>query len=301
MPAPVDARVRPRPRRSALYVPASSARAIDKARQLPCDAVILDLEDAVAPEAKAAARVAAVAAIRAGGFGAREVVLRVNARDTEWGVADLVAARDSGADAVLAPKIRSAEDVLDYDAALGDAPQTLRLWAMIETAACVLRLDAIAAAAAGTRLECLVLGTNDLAKELRVRLDAQRAPLAAVLGLAVAAARTHGLTVLDGVYNAFEDDAGFAAQCHQGADWGFDGKTLIHPRQVAPCNAAFSPSAAELERARRVVEAFAQPGNAGRGAVSVDGAMVERLHLAEAERLLALGGYGSSQATPNKA
>lgn len=277
-----------RPRRSALYVPASSARAIDKARQLPCDAVILDLEDAVAPEAKPAARAAATAAIRSGGFGPREVILRVNARDTEWGIADLVAARGSGADAVLVPKIRSADDVLDYDAALGDAPDTLRLWAMVETAISVFRLEEIAAAAAQTRLECLVIGSNDLAKEMRMTLDVQRAPLAAVLGLAVAAARAHGLAVLDGVYNAFDDDAGFAAQCQQGADWGFDGKTLIHPRQVEPCNAAFSPSAAELARARRVVEAFARPENAGRGALNVDGEMVERLHLARAERLLAL-------------
>jgi len=290
-----------RPRRSALYVPASNARAIEKARQLPCDVVILDLEDAVAPEAKPAARDAAVAAIRAGGFGPREVVLRVNAIDTEWGVADLVAARDSGADAVLVPKIRSANDVLNYDAALGDAPPALRLWAMIETAIGVFRLEEIAAAAAQTRLECLVVGSNDLAKEMRMTLDAQRAPLAAVLGLTVAAARAHGLAVLDGVYNAFDDDAGFAAQCRQGADGGFDGKTLIHPRQVAPCNAAFSPSAAELERAKRIVDAFARPENAGRGALSVDGAMVERLHLAQAERLLAIDAYGSSQATPNNA
>ena len=290
-----------RPRRSALYVPASNARAIDKARQLPCDVVILDLEDAVAPEAKPAARDAAVAAIRAGGFGPREVVLRVNAIDTEWGVADLVAARDSGADAVLVPKIRSATDALNYDAALGDAPPALRLWAMIETAISLFRLEEIAAAAAQTRLECLVVGSNDLAKEMRMTLDAQRAPLAAALGLTVAAARAHGIAVLDGVYNAFDDDAGFAVQCRQGADWGFDGKTLIHPRQVAPCNAAFSPSAAEIERARRIVEAFARPENAGRGALSVDGAMVERLHLAQAERLLAIDAYGSSQATPNKA
>ena len=290
-----------RPRRSALYVPASNARAIDKARQLPCDVVILDLEDAVAPEAKPAARDAAVAAIRAGGFGPREVVLRVNAIDTEWGVADLVAARDSGADAVLVPKIRSATDVLNYDAALGDAPPALRLWAMIETAISLFRLEEIAAAAAQTRLECLVVGSNDLAKEMRMTLDAQRAPLAAALGLTVAAASAHGIAVLDGVFNAFDDDAGFAVQCRQGADWGFDGKTLIHPRQVAPCNAAFSPSAAEIERARRIVEAFARPENAGRGALSVDGAMVERLHLAQAERLLAIDAYGSSQATPNKA
>ncbi len=290
-----------RPRRSALYVPASNARAIDKARQLPCDTVILDLEDAVAPEAKPAARDAAVAAIRAGGFGPREVVLRVNAIDTEWGVADLVAAQGSGAGAVLVPKIRSATDVLNYDAALGDAPPTLRLWAMIETAISVFRLEEIAAAAAQTRLDCLVLGTNDLAKELRMSLDAQRAPLAAVLGLTVAAARAHELAVLDGVYNAFDDAEGFAAQCRQGADWGFDGKTLIHPRQVEPCNAAFSPSAAELARARRIVEAFAQPGNAGRGALNVDGTMVERLHLAQAERLLAIDAYGSSQVTPNSA
>jgi citrate lyase subunit beta/citryl-CoA lyase len=291
-----------RPRRSVLYVPGSNARAIDKARQLPCDAVILDLEDAVAPDMKDTARAAVLAAVRAAGFGAREVIVRVNALDTAWGVPDLRAMGDCPADAVLVPKIRSADDILHYDAALAHAPAALRLWAMVETAACVFRLDGIAATAASTRLACLVMGTNDLAKELRMQLDPLRAPLAAVLGLAVVAARSHELALLDGVFNAFADTEGFEAQCRQGLAYGFDGKTLIHPRQVEPCNAVFSPSEASIAWARRVRSAFDLPENAARGALTVDGAMVERLHLAEADRLLALDAairtQGNSQAAP---
>jgi citrate lyase subunit beta/citryl-CoA lyase len=277
-----------RPRRSVLYVPASNARAVEKARSLACDALILDLEDAVAPEMKPAARAAAVAAIDAGGFGRREVIVRVNALDTEWGAADLAAVRGCGADGVLVPKIRNEQDILDYQAKLHGAPAPLRLWAMIETARCVLRLDAIAAASAKSRLSCFVLGTNDLAREMRVQLDHRRVPLCPILSLAVAAARAYDLAILDGVYNAFDDDAGFAAQCGQGVEYGFDGKTLIHPRQVAPCNTAFSPTAESVDWARRVAAAFAEPGNANKGAVNLEGAMVERLHLTQAERILAV-------------
>jgi citrate lyase subunit beta/citryl-CoA lyase len=277
-----------RPRRSVLYVPASNARAIEKARKLPCDAVILDLEDAVAPDLKSLARESASAALRAGGFGQREIIVRVNGLDTEWGPADLEAARHSPADAVLVPKIHTAQDVLKVDRALTGAPGSLQVWAMIETARSVLRLEEIAAASEGSRLTGLVLGTNDLGKELRMHLDADRKPLAAILALTVAAARAYGLTVLDGVYNTFDDETGFEAQCRQGLEYGFDGKTLIHPRQIEPCNSVYAPSEQAIAWAHRIRTLFAEPGNASKGALSLDGVMVERLHLAQAERLLAL-------------
>jgi citrate lyase subunit beta/citryl-CoA lyase len=276
-----------RPRRSALYVPASNARAIEKARTIACDAVILDLEDAVAPDLKLAARETALAAVRDGGFGHREVIVRVNALDTEWGFDDLGAVSQSTADAVLVPKIRTGRDVLEYDSALSAAPASMQLWAMIETALVIFRLEDIAGAARVSRLSCFVMGTNDLAQQLRMQLDSRRAPLAAMLGLTVAAARAHALSVLDGVYNAFDDDAGFEAQCRQGLEYGFDGKTLIHPRQIEICNSVFTPDAATVAWAERVKAAFGQPENAREGVLSLDGVMVERLHLAEAERVLA--------------
>jgi len=271
-----------------LYVPASNTRAIDKARQLPCDAVVLDLEDAVAPEMKAAARDTALAALRDGGFGHREIIVRVNGLDTEWGAADLAAVSQCNADAVLVPKVRTEQDIAEYHQALNSAPAPMRLWAMIETARCVLRLDQIAATARSSRLSCFVMGTNDLAKELRAQLDHRRVPLAAILSLTVAAARAHELAILDGVFNAFEDDTGFEAQCRQGLEYGFDGKTLIHPRQIAICNSMFSPEPTMVAWARRVKAVFEEPENALKGAVRLDGAMVERLHLAQAERILAL-------------
>lgn len=276
-----------RPRRSALYVPASNARAIDKARELPCDAIILDLEDAVAPDQKAAARAAALAALDKGGFGAREVIVRVNALETEWGAEDLRALAAARPDALLVPKVRRREDLQAFEQALAGTART-QLWAMIETAQCVFHLDAIAASAAASPLTCLVLGTNDLAHELHMRLDVNRAALAPILTLALAAGRAHGLAVLDGVFNAFDDDAGFAAQCRQGRDYGFDGKTLIHPRQIEPCNAIFTPSDDALAWAEAVIDAFAQPQNAGKGALRVGGAMVEAMHLAQARQIVAL-------------
>jgi citrate lyase subunit beta / citryl-CoA lyase len=274
-----------RPRRSLLYVPASNLRAVEKARTLACDGVILDLEDSVAPEAKSAARDSAVAATE-GGFGHREVIVRVNALDTEWGRADLDAVSRSGADAVLAPKIRTRSDILAYHEALRNAVPSMRLWAMIETALGALKAEEIASAALDSRLAGLVIGTNDLAKELRIQLQARRTPIAALLCFTVTAARAYGLVALDGVYNAFNDEAGFEAQCREGVDYGFEGKTLIHPRQIDLCNTAFAPSAQDLAWAQRVKSAFAEPGNARKGAISVDGAMVERLHLAQAERIL---------------
>lgn len=268
-----------RPCRSALYLPASNPRAIEKARGLPCDAVILDLEDAVAPEAKADARAAAVLACGAGGFGERLTVLRVNGLDTEWGAGDVAAATDLPVDAVLAPKIENATDVARYRERLGGQV----LWVMIETARSVANLQAIADAVGPGG--AFVLGTNDLALEMRC---AGRAALMPVLTLAIAAARAAELTVLDGVRNDFSDVEGFLAEAEQGRDLGFDGKTLIHPAQILACNSVFTPSADQVARARAVVAAFALPEHAGKGAIRLDGRMVERLHLAEAERTLAL-------------
>lgn len=273
-----------RPRRSALYLPASNQRAIAKARELPCDVIILDLEDAVAPDAKADARAQAVAALGEGGFGDREVVVRVNGLDTEWGEADLSALSHSSPAAVLVPKIAAAQDIAAYRSKLGGA---IPLWAMVETAASLFRLDEIAGAEG---LEGFVMGTNDLAKETGARLGGERLPFVGALGLAVAAARAHGIVVIDGVFNDIDDEQGFAAEARQAVDFGFDGKTLIHPRQIAPCNAAFSPDAAEVAWSRRILAAFDEPENASKGAIRVDGKMVERLHLHRARSVLAAAG-----------
>ncbi len=278
-----------RRRRSALYVPASNARAVDKARSLPCDVVILDLEDAVAPEAKAQARAQAVAAVREGGFGEREVVVRVNALDTPWGADDLDAVLPAAPPAILVPKVSRRDDLRRHEARLVEHGG-IALWAMIETAASIFRVEEIASAALDGRLAALVVGTNDLAKEACFRPGADRQPLLGALGLVVLAARAHGLAVLDGVFNALDDLDGLVAQCVQGVAFGFDGKTLIHPGQVEPCNRAFTPDGAAVEAARRVVAAFAAPENAGQGALRVDGMMVERLHLAQARRTLAMAG-----------
>jgi citrate lyase subunit beta/citryl-CoA lyase len=272
-----------RPRRSALFLPASNARAIAKARTLPCDVVILDLEDAVAPAQKPAARAAAVAALREGGFGARELVVRVNAADTAWGADDLAALAGCGVDAVLLPKLDSAATLAAARGALGRAPA---LWGMIETCGGVLALRAIVAAAGDTGLAALVAGTNDLARELRCRAGADRAPLLPALAQVVLAARSAGLAALDGVINTLDDAAAIAAECRQGRDWGFDGKTLVHPAQIAAANAAFGPSDADVAAAHVLAAAF--DGRADEGAIRVDGRMVERLHLEEARRTLAL-------------
>lgn len=278
-------------RRSALYVPASNERAVEKSRHLPCDAVILDLEDAVAPEQKAAARDHAVATVRAGGFGTRELVVRVNGLDTPWGADDLAVLSSVAPAAILVPKVSAASDLAPYSRALETRPGTA-LWAMIETARAIFRLDEIAATAASGRLTGFVVGTNDLIKETGFISGPDRLPLQGALGLIVLAARAHGLTVLDGVFNAIDDAEGFARQCVQGREFGFDGKTLIHPGQIATCNAAFTPDAAAVAAARRIVEAFDAPENAGRGAIRVDGQMVERLHLVQAQRTLALAAPG---------
>lgn len=277
-----------RPRRSALYMPASNLKAIEKAKSLSCDVVILDLEDAVAPDAKELAREQAVAALAAGGFGGRELVLRVNGLDTPWGEADLKAAATSGADAILVPKINDAGDVARYDARLHAAPVKTRLWAMIETAKSLFHLEDIAQSTATSRLSCWVMGTNDLAKEIGWRLSTTREPFAAALSLSVAAARGHGLVILDGVFNGLEDAQGLEVQCRQGLDFGFDGKTLIHPNQVEITNRVFAPTEEEIAFARAVIAAFELPENADKGAIRVEGKMAERLHLAQARKTVAV-------------
>lgn len=277
-----------RPRRSALYLPASNAKAIAKARTLPCDVVILDLEDAVAPEMKAEARAAAVAAVEEGGFGHREVAIRANGIDTEWGAADLAAIAGSKADAVLVPKVGCPQDIGRYEEALEKAPPAMQLWAMIETCEAVFNLKAIAAMAPSSRLSLWIMGTNDLAKEMRAQLTPCRTPFLPFLSTAVAAARAHGLAILDGVCNEFRDLAVFETEARQGLMFGFDGKSLIHPAQVDPCNTVFSPGEADLAWARAVIAAFGQPENQGKGAIRVDGKMTELLHLEQANRLVAV-------------
>lgn len=274
-----------RRRRTALYMPASNGRAIAKARGLTCDVVIVDLEDAVAPDEKARARQQVVDEVRAGGFGTRELVVRINALDTPWGADDAAAVRAIGADAVLVPKIASVAGLAAVRDALGeDGPA---IWAMIETCAGVLALPALTTAAGEMRLAALVAGTNDLAKEMRCRPGADRMPLVPALAGIVMAARAAGLVALDGVCNALDAPERLAAECAQGAALGYDGKTLIHPAQIDAARAAFGPSAADLAWAQAVIAAFAAPENTDKGAIRLDGQMVERLHLAEAEAMVA--------------
>ena len=278
-----------RPRRSALYMPGSKPRALEKARGLAADVLILDLEDAVIPAEKEAARTAVAQAVRAGGYGRREVVIRINGPDTPWGSDDLAAAAGCGADAILIPKVDRASILRDAETRLECAGYRVPLWAMIETPQGVLHADAIAAAATGASpwLTCLVLGTNDLAAELRVAATPDRAPLVTALQMTVLAARTHGLAVLDGVHNAFRDLEALRAECRQGRDMGFDGKTLIHPGQIDVANEVFGPTADEIETARRHLAAFAKAEAAGQGVAVVDGRIVENLHVETARRILA--------------
>ena len=276
-----------RPRRSVLYMPGSNARALDKARTLKADCLILDLEDSVAPEAKEEARRQVAAAVAQGGYGQREIIIRINGPETPWGEDDLVAAAQMAADAVLVPKVSQAGDVARASQRLkrAGAPATLKLWAMMETPAAILNAGDIAAAQGeGPKLEVLVLGTNDLTKETRARLGSGRFAVLPWLATCVAAARAGGLDVIDGVYNDFKDEAGFRTECEQGRNLGMDGKTLIHPAQIEPCNAIFAPSDEDVGWAGKVIGAFAEPQNEGRGVITVDGRMVERLHLAMAER-----------------
>jgi citrate lyase subunit beta / citryl-CoA lyase len=277
-----------RPRRSVLYMPGSNARALEKGRSLPADGLILDLEDAVAPDAKEQARAQVADAVRAGGFGRRELVVRVNGPNTPWGHADLVAAAACGADAVLLPKVESADAVRQAEQVLvaAGAPGSLRLWCMMETPLGILNAKEIAGA--GPRLECLVMGTSDLAKDLHAAHVPDRLPLVTSLGLCLLAARAHGLAILDGVHLDLSDEEGFARSCRQGAEMGFDGKTLIHPKTIAAANAAFAPAAEEVAFSRRIIEAHAAAAAEGKGVVVVDGKLVEALHVANARRLVAL-------------
>jgi len=274
-----------RPRRSALYIPGSKPRALAKARSLSADVLIMDLEDAVLPGEKVAARGRLVEIVRAGGFGGREVVVRVNGADTEWGHGDLEAAAAARPSAVLLPKVESA-DAIDAAARVLDASGggEIAVWAMIETSAGVLSANRIARA---PRTGCLVMGTNDLAADLTAVPDAARAQLMVALQQVVLAARAHGAAALDGVYNAFRDRDGFARECRQARALGFDGKTLIHPDQIAAANQVFAPDDATLERARRQLAAFAEAEAAGQGVAVLDGRIVENLHAAAARRLLA--------------
>jgi citrate lyase subunit beta/citryl-CoA lyase len=277
-----------RPRRSVLYMPGANERALTKAETLPADALILDLEDAVAPDAKLDARERVCEAAASGRYGRREVTIRVNGAGTPWHDDDLRAAAAAGPAAVVVPKVDSAGAVHAIEKALeaGGAPDGTAIWAMLETPLATLRSEEVCAAS--DRLSVLVMGTNDLAKELQAEHVPGRRPLLASLGLCLLAARAAGKVILDGVYNDIADGDGFEAECRQGRELGFDGKTLIHPSQLEPCNRVFAPAADEVERAGRIIEAFEQAEAAGRGVVTVDGRMVENLHVEQARRTLAL-------------
>jgi citrate lyase subunit beta/citryl-CoA lyase len=279
-----------RPRRSLLYMPGSNPRALEKARSLPADGLIFDLEDAVAREAKESARAIVTAALAAGGYSDRELVLRVNAMDTPWGHADLAAAATMPIDAVLLPKVESPDRVALTVSLLDafGAPERLAVWCMLETPRGILYAREIAAAS--PRLAALVLGASDLTKDLHALPTRDRLPLITSFSLAILAARAHGLAVLDGVHLDLADDEGFAAACWQGREIGFDGKTLIHPKQIAAANAAFAPTPEEVEWSRRIIAAHSEAAAAGKGVVLIDGRLVENLHVEDARRLLALAG-----------
>lgn len=277
-----------RPRRSVLYMPGSNARALDKGRGIPADGLILDLEDAVAPEAKETARGQIRAALKAGGYGRREIVVRVNGLATPWGRADLAQAATFGADAILLPKVENADAVRQALTILNahGAPADLSVWCMIETPLGVLNAKEIAFA--GPRVGCLVMGTSDLAKDLNAAHTRERLPMLTSLGLCVLAARAAGIAILDGVHLDLDDDEGFKFSCRQGRELGFDGKTLIHPKTVDAANAIFAPSEAEIAWAQKIIAAHAEAEKAGQGVVVVDGRLVESLHVAQAKRQVAL-------------
>lgn len=290
-----------RPRRSVLYLPGSNARALDKARTLPADALILDLEDAVAPEAKEIARAQIREAIAAKGLGQREIIVRINAPASPWGEADLAAIAPVGPDAILIPKAESPDDILTVGRNLDrlDPERKIGVWAMMETPAAILNAQAIARArseAAGHRFQAFVMGTNDLAKESRARLVPGRAPMLAALSLCLLAARAHGLDVLDGVYTVLKDIDGLKRECAEGRDLGMDGKTLIHPDQIAIANEIFAPASEEVELARKIIAAFEAPEAKGKGVLTVEGRMVERLHAEMAMRTVAIADAISARA-----
>jgi citrate lyase subunit beta/citryl-CoA lyase len=281
-----------RPRRSVLYMPGSNARAIEKARTLPADAVILDLEDSVAPEAKAAARQQVIDAVKAGGFGAREVIVRVNGLDTPWHVDDVTAAAHAAPDAILVPKISTPQQLEAIGQRLLDMRADLRtrIWAMIETPLAIFNILSLAKEAddSESRLDAFVMGTNDLAKDTRARIVPGRAPMVPWLMQCIAAVRVYGIDIIDGVYNDLGNAEGFARECGEARDMGFDGKTLIHPNQIEACNAAFSPGAEEVAQAQKIIAAFDLPENKHKGVVQLDGRMVERLHAEMARRTVAI-------------
>ncbi|MEF3366895.1 CoA ester lyase [Methylocystis sp. 9N] len=279
-------------KRSVLAMPGSNARALEKGKTLAADVLMIELEDGVAPSAKATAREQAAAAIREGGYGARQFVVRINARGTEWYKPDIAAIAPTGPDAIVLPKVNSRDEILRAAADLvaAGAPHKTRLWAMIETPRAVFDIEKIASAAddRAARLEVLVLGPNDIAKSTRARLTPGRPALAAWLSAGVLAARVHGIEIIDGIYNDFNDLEGLRREAEQGRDFGFDGKMLIHPNQIAPVNEIFAPSAEEIDFARRIIAIFDEPENADKGVVQIDGKMVERLHLDIARRTLQL-------------
>jgi len=277
-----------RPRRSVLYMPGSNARALEKARGLPADGLILDLEDAVAPDAKALARDQVVAAVKARSFGKREVAIRINGLETPWGLDDLAAAAAAGPDAILVPKVETAAMVHQVEGLMDQAgaPAGTRLWCMIETPLGVLHAEQVAGAS--PRIAVFVMGTNDIAKDTGAQHTPMRLPMVTALSLSLLAARAHGIAILDGVYNDLRNDAGFLETCRQGLEFGFDGKTLVHPRQIGPCNEVFLATPEQLGQAEKIVAAFAAAEAAGQGVVVVDGRMVENLHVEQAKRQLAL-------------
>jgi len=276
-----------RPRRSVLYMPAANERALEKAKTIPADALILDLEDAVAPDAKVAARANALAAARSGEYGHREVTIRCNGLDTPWGAEDIAAAATSGADAIVIPKVNSHAylDEVERHLDAAGAPPGMTIWAMIETPTAILDIREIAHHG---RVSVLVMGTNDLAKELRTAMLPDRFPLIPHLATALVGAREAGKVILDGVYNDVRDPEGFLVEAEQGKALGFDGKTLVHPGQVEPCNAVWAPGEDEVDLSRRVIEAFEQAEAAGQGVITVDGRMIENLHVDNARRVLAV-------------
>ncbi len=277
-----------RPRRSVLYMPGSNQRALEKAKTLAADGVILDLEDAVAPDAKDAAREQVCNAVSAGGFGGREIIVRINDLDGPWGLDDLSAAVAAGPDAILLPKVESAATVNRAAGLMteaGAAPE-MDIWCMMETPRGVLRAEEIADA--GGRLQCFVMGTSDLTKDLQARHTPERLPMLTGLSICLLAARAAGLSIVDGVHLDLQDDEGFRASCEQGLALGFDGKTLIHPKQLEACNEVFGPTAEEVEHSKKIIEAFAEATSEGKAVVVVDGKLIENLHVANAQRLVAL-------------
>jgi citrate lyase subunit beta/citryl-CoA lyase len=281
-----------RPRRSLLFMPGSNARALEKAPNLPADGIILDLEDSVAPDAKATARDQIAQAIAQKGFGKREILIRVNALDSPWWIDDVTMAGKAGPDGILVPKISSVKDLNAIADRLGDinADTSIKVWVMIETARGVLHAEEIAAASGDseTRLAGFVFGPNDISRETRIKMQPGRAAMIPMITHCILAARAYGLEILDGPYSDFSNIDGFALECAQARDLGFDGKTLIHPGQIVACNAIFTPPAEEVAHARKIIAAFERPENASRGAIQLDGQMVERLHADMARRTIAI-------------